>query len=59
MPGKALGLGLVTVADGAGPEFDIGELSTWLDDAVLLTPGMLLHPRTTREAAGEGGSVGR
>jgi hypothetical protein len=48
MLGKALGL--VTVADGSGPEFDIGELTTWLDDAVLLAPGMLLHPRTTWDA---------
>jgi hypothetical protein len=51
MLGKALGL--VTVADGAGPEFDIGELTTWLNDAVLLAPGMLLHPRTAWEPAGE------
>ncbi len=34
--------GLVTVADGSGPEFDLGELSTWLNDAVLLAPSMLL-----------------
>jgi hypothetical protein len=45
MRGKVLGL--VTVADGTGPEFDIGELTTWLNDSVLLAPGMLLHPRTT------------
>ena len=51
MLGKALGL--VTVADGSGPEFDIGELTTWLDDAVLLAPGMLLDPRTTWAAVGE------
>lgn len=44
MLGKALGL--VPVADGSGPEFDIGELTTWLNDAVLLAPGVLLHPRT-------------
>jgi hypothetical protein len=42
MRGKLLGL--VTVADGSGPEFDVGELVTWLDDAVLLAPGMLLVP---------------
>jgi hypothetical protein len=49
--GRVLGraLGLVTVADGAGPQFDVSELTTWLDDAVLLAPGMLLHPRTTWE----------
>ena len=47
--GRMLGkvLGLVTVADGSGPEFDAGELVTWLDDAVLLAPSMLLHPRTS------------
>jgi hypothetical protein len=35
------------VADGSGPEFDLGELVTWLDDAVLLAPGMLLVPAVT------------
>lgn len=34
--------GLFTVADGSGTEFDVGELSTWLNDAVLLAPSMLL-----------------
>jgi hypothetical protein len=53
MLGKALGL--VTVADGKGPEFDIGELTTWLNDAVLMAPGMLLHPRITWQPAGEDG----
>jgi len=42
MLGKALGL--FTVADGAGPEFDIGELSTYLNDAVMLAPSTLLVP---------------
>ncbi len=51
MLGKALGL--VTVADGSGPQFDSGELVTWLDDAVLLAPAMLLHPRTRWEDRGE------
>jgi hypothetical protein len=51
MLGKAFGL--VTVADGSGREFDIGELTTWLDDAVLMAPGMLLSPRIAWEAAGE------
>jgi len=37
----------VTVADGQGDEFDIGELTTYLDDAVLLAPSMLLGPATT------------
>src|SRR4051812_46481304 len=53
MLGKALGV--VTVADGSGPEFDVSELTTWLNDAVLLAPGMLLHPRTIWEAAGDDG----
>src|SRR4051794_31294572 len=51
MLGKALGL--VTVADGSGPEFGISELTTWLNDAVSLAPGMLLSPRTTWEPAGD------
>ena len=51
MLGKALGL--VTVADGSGPQFDISELTTWLNDAVCLAPGMLLHPRTTWELVGD------
>ncbi|SNS11238.1 hypothetical protein SAMN04488107_1425 [Geodermatophilus saharensis] len=53
--GRMLGraLGVVTVADGSGPEFDSGELVTWLNDAVLLAPAMLLHPRTGWEDLGE------
>jgi len=45
MKGKVLGL--ATVADGSGPEFDIGELVTYLNDAVVLAPSMLLDERTT------------
>jgi hypothetical protein len=43
--GRMLGkvLGLVTVADGSGAEFDTGELTTFLNDAVLLAPSMLLE----------------
>ena len=51
MLGKALNL--VTVADGSGPEFDTSELVTWLNDAVLMAPSMLLGTRTVWEAAGE------
>ena len=51
MLGKALGL--VTVADGSGPEFDVGELTTWLNDAVLLAPGMLLSDRVRWQATGD------
>ena len=43
MHGKALGL--ITVADGAGREFDLGELVTYVNDAVMLAPSMLLTPR--------------
>jgi hypothetical protein len=51
MLGKALGL--VTVADGSGPEFDVSELTTWLNDAVLLAAGMLLRPRITWASSGD------
>jgi hypothetical protein len=40
-------LGLVTVVDGRGEEFDIGELVTYLNDAVLIAPSMLLTPATS------------
>ena len=45
MRGKVLGL--VTVADGAGPEFDLGELVTYLNDALALAPSMLLDGSCT------------
>ena len=47
--GRMLGklLDTVTVADGRGDEFDIGELTTWLNDAVLLAPSMLLRAPVT------------
>jgi hypothetical protein len=35
--------GLVTVADSAGPETSVSELVTYLNDAVLLAPSMLLE----------------
>jgi hypothetical protein len=38
---------LVTVADGKGPEFDQGELVTWVNDCVLFAPSMLLAVSTT------------
>ncbi|MHA6526041.1 DUF6544 family protein [Tessaracoccus sp. G1721] len=42
--GRMLGklLDAIVVADGRGEPFDIGELTTWLNDAVLLAPSMLL-----------------
>ncbi len=33
-----------TVVSAAGPEYDIGELVTYLNDAVLIAPSMLLVP---------------
>jgi hypothetical protein len=36
--------GLVTVADAAGPETDVSELVTYLNDAVFWAPSMLLAP---------------
>jgi hypothetical protein len=46
--GRMLGkvLGLVTVADGEGPEFDLGELVTFVNDAFMIAPSMLLTPAT-------------
>jgi len=35
-------LDLFTVEDGRGPEYDLGELVTWLNDGVLIAPSMLL-----------------
>jgi hypothetical protein len=37
----------VTVVDGHGDEFDIGELTTYLNDAILMAPSMLLTAATT------------
>jgi len=42
MIGKALDL--FKVVDASGREFDIGELVTYLNDAVLIAPSMLLRP---------------
>jgi Family of unknown function (DUF6544) len=43
--GRMLGklVGLITVADGKGEEFDVGELTTYLNDAVLFAPSFLLR----------------
>jgi hypothetical protein len=40
-------LGLITVADGSGPEFDIGELTTYVKDALMIAPTMFLVPAVT------------
>lgn len=46
--------GLVTVADGAGEPFDIGELTAWLNDAVVLAPSMLLDDRVAWSPVDDG-----
>lgn len=46
-------LGLVTVADGTGPEYDVSELVTYVDDCILFAPSMLLGPATRWAAAGD------
>ena len=43
--------GLVTVADSAGPETDLSELVTYLNDAVFWAPSMLLVPAVRWVAA--------
>jgi len=45
MHGKLLGL--ITVADGSGPEFDLSELTTYINDALMFAPSMLLTPAVT------------
>ncbi len=51
---KARLLDLFTVADASGEPFDIGELVTWLNDAVLLAPSMLLAPEVAFAAVDDG-----
>jgi Family of unknown function (DUF6544) len=46
-------LDLFTVEDGRGPEYDVGELVTYLNDCALLAPSMLLVPETTFSAVDE------
>lgn len=40
-------LDLFTIADGTGEEYDLGELVTYLNDAVLIAPSMLLAPEVS------------
>jgi len=42
-----------TVQDAHGEAFDLGELVTWVNDAVLFAPSMLLHPSVNWHADGE------
>ena len=39
--------GLIPVVNGTGPEYDLGELVTYLNDAVLLAPTFLFTPAIT------------
>jgi hypothetical protein len=48
-------LNLYTIEDGTGDEYDIGELATYLNDAVMIAPGMLLAPEIGWSAV-DGGS---
>jgi hypothetical protein len=54
--GRMLGklLDRIVVADGQGSEFDIGELTTYLNDALLIAPSMLLGPATVWSAVDDG-----
>jgi hypothetical protein len=46
-------LDFITVADATGPELDTGELVTYLNDAILMAPSMLLGPETRWSVHGE------
>jgi hypothetical protein len=50
-------LGVVPVADGTGREFDLGELVTWVNDAAMLAPSMLLAAGARGLAVPTGGGV--
>jgi len=41
------------IADGNGEEYDLGELVTYLNDAVLIAPSMLCSPKVSWGAAAE------
>lgn len=53
--GRMLGklLDRFVVADGSGEEFDIGELTIWLNDAVLMEPTLLFRADVRFEADGD------
>ncbi|HKY36810.1 MAG TPA: DUF6544 family protein [Polyangiaceae bacterium] len=44
---RAKALDLFPVVDGNGHEIDVGELVTYLNDAILMAPSLLLGPETT------------
>ncbi len=47
-------LDLFTAVDGQGEEFDVGELVTYLNDAILLAPSMALGPEVRWTAVDDG-----
>ena len=46
-------LGVVPLVNATGPEYDVSELVTYLNDAVFCAPGMLLNLPVTWTAAGD------
>jgi Family of unknown function (DUF6544) len=54
--GRMLGklLDRITVADGTGDEFDVGELTTYLNDAIIMAPSMLLGRATSWNGVDDG-----
>lgn len=44
---RAKAFDLFRVVDGSGYEIDLGELVTYLNDAILMAPSLLLGPETT------------
>ena len=44
---EARAFDLLRVAQGSGYELDVGELVTYLNDAILMAPSLLLGPETT------------
>ena len=45
---------LFTAVDGLGPEYDVGELVTYLNDAILLAPSLVLGPEARWSAVDQG-----
>ena len=47
---KATALSMATLVNERGHELDVGELVTYLNDAILMAPSMLLGPKTSWHA---------
>ncbi len=47
---RAKAFDVLSVAEGHGSELDVGELVTYLNDAILMAPSLLLGPETTWSA---------